>query len=223
MKRKIIVGVPLFVLGLVGLMGVLHLPFMRPVAMPLMAALGYDCPVRASPEEVEVARMASARAARGQAPSPARPALGFVLDRTSRAEVDAWAAARGVSCTPSQRGTVLRCTGVPAAAVGLDGGAIDDLSFAFDPASATLVTVTALRNQLDAATAAATLGERRSSLAAELGEGRAHGQATALYLAAAPMRTALVEYRFSDYIANLSATNLGTRVAVREHYMSAVD
>jgi hypothetical protein len=37
------------------------------------------------------------------------------------------------------------------------------------------------------------------------------------------MRTAMTEYRFSNYIASVSATNLGRRVAVREHYMSAVD
>lgn len=219
MKRKILVVVPLIVLGLVGLMGVLHLPFARPV----LAWIGYGCPAKATPEQVEVARLTSARAARGTTPSPGRPALGFSLDSTTRADVDAWVAARGLRCTELQQGTVLRCTSVPALALGQSGGLIDDLAFAFEPHGRKLVTVTTLRNQLDAAQAEKALTGITARLQAELGEGRSSGTPTAAYLAEGPMRTALTEYRFSDYIANVSATNLGQRVAVREHYMSAID
>jgi hypothetical protein len=223
MKKKLLVGIPLVALGLVGFMGALHLPFLRPVALPLMVALGYECPVAATPDEVEAARKGSARAARGDTPSPARPALGFRLDEMARAEVEAWVERHSLSCKASQKGALLTCEGVPAAALGRDGAPIDDLSFRFEPRGERLVTVTALRNRLDADTAAATLGALKAGLAAELGAGKEHGEATASYLAAGPMRTALVEYRFSDYIASVSATNLGQRVAVREHYMSAVD
>ena len=99
----------------------------------------------------------------------------------------------------------------------------DDVAFAFDPKETKLVTVTTLRNQLDASSAADALNTIAAQLKDELGEGRVLGTPSAEYLAEGAMRTALIEYRFSDYIANVSATNLGQRVAVREHYMSAID
>jgi hypothetical protein len=194
-----------------------------PVARPLLAWIGVGCPGRASPEAVEAARLDSARAARGVTPSPARPALGFALDVSTRTDVDAWAAERKLTCKESQRGTVLRCSAVPAAELGHGGSDVDDLSFLFEPATMRLVTVTALRNQLDAPSAAAAMNGVADALARSLGEGKRRGEATAPYLSAGPLRTAVVEYRFSDYIASVSATNLGGRVAVREHYMSAVD
>ena len=49
------------------------------------------------------------------------------------------------------------------------------------------------------------------------------GRVEAPYLAAAPLRTATMEYRYSDYMADVTATNLRSGVAVREHYMSARD
>jgi len=220
MKRRIVVGVPLVLLGLPGVIGVLHLA----VARPLLALIGVGCPVRASPEEVEAARLTSARAARGTATSPERPALGFALDRMTPADIDAWVTRHAIDCTESQRGAVLTCKNVTPVALGQASGApIDDLSFAFDPKASRLVTVTTLRSHLDASAAAAKLQAIAAGLAAKLGPGRSMGQPTADYLAQVELRTALVEYRYFDYIASVSATNLGGRVAVREHYMSAVD
>jgi len=215
MNKKIVLGVATPVL-LFGLIGVLHMPIARPV----LALIGFGCPVRATPEAVEAARLTSARAARGTVASPDRPALGFVLDTTTRADVDTWVAAHHLDCTESQAGSVLRCDRVPAEVLGTP---LDDLSFAFAPKTLRLVTVSTLRNQLDAASAASAMNDITGSLGARLGPGRAVGQPTAIYLAGGELRTALVEYRYSDYIANVSATNLGGRVAVREHYMSAID
>ena len=210
------VGVPLV---LPALIGALHLP----IARPLLGALGMGCPLKASPEEVEAARLRSARAVRGTEPSPARPALGFRLDQMTRAEVEAWASQSGLSCQPSQQGMVLRCKAVPATALGEAEGMVDDLTFGFRPQDGRLVNLTALRAQPDPGAAAETLQRIRAGLAAKLGEGRLLGQPTALYLAGGALRTALVEYRFRDYLADVSATNLGDRVVVREHYMSALD
>lgn len=221
MLRKVLIVAPLAVLTLAGFIGVLHMPFARPLAQPLLGLLGMSCPVRATPEEVEAARRVSARAARGSRPSPSRPALGFALDRMTRSDVDQWAKANQIACSEQQKGTVLRCTSVPAKALGQRGDAIDDVSFAFEPKNMTLVTVTTLRNQLNPTTAAIAWNQIAGELKATLGEGRLVGTPSAQYLAAGHLRTALVEYRFSDYIANVSATNLGERVAVREHYMSA--
>src|SRR5262245_31324707 len=128
MKKLIFVStaVPVFAFGLIG---ALHLPFAR----PLLSAIGVGCPAKASPEEVEHARLASAKASRGAAPSPERFALGFALDRTTRDEVDAWVSKHALSCKDAQRGTLLKCAGVPPEVVGQSGAAIDDLSFLFEP------------------------------------------------------------------------------------------
>lgn len=219
-RKKIFIGVPAAAMLLTGLMGVLHMPFARPA----LAWIGFGCPIpQASPEEIEAARMSSARAARGTTLAAERPALGFQLDKMSKTEVDAWIAQHDLKCSELQKGMVLKCENVPAAALGLSGGNVDDLAFKFEPKQLKLVTVTSLRNQLDASTAANTMNTITAELREKLGEGRNVGTPTAQYLASGPMRTALTEYRFSNYIANVSATNLGQRVAVREHYMSAID
>lgn len=205
--------------------GLLHLPMAR----PLLAWIGVGCPAKASPEEVEAARREAASAARGPTWAKARPALGFTLDRTTKAEVEAWAKAAGLSCVDAERGTVLRCSQVSAAALGGDAserapaGPVDDLSFAFSAQELRLVTVTTLRTKLSADQAASALEAISGALGAHLGEpGRRLGQATAGYLAGGALRTAMVEYRYQDYLATVSATNLGDRVALREHYMSAL-
>lgn len=219
-KRKLLIALPVTAVALTALMGVLHMPFARPA----LALIGFGCPIKmATPEEIEAARMGAARAARGDAPAVERPALGFALDSMSRADVQAWASSHQVECAELQKGTVLRCAEVPAAALGSTGPAINDLTFKFEPKALKLVTVTTLRNQLDAPSAATAMNTITAELREKLGEGRLVGTPTAQYLASGPMRTALMEYRFSNYIANVSATNLGQRVAVREHYMSAID
>jgi hypothetical protein len=50
------------------------------------------------------------------------------------------------------------------------------------------------------------------------------GTRSASYLAASPLRAALVRYRFTDYQADVTATNFpGRGTMLREHYMSARD
>lgn len=228
---KYLLGIACAVLLVTAGIGVLHLP----VARPLLSWIGFGCPVRAAPEEVEAARLASGRAIRGDTPSPARPALGFSLDQMTRAEVDAWVTRQGLACEELQRGTVLKCSAVRASAlpelrasastrppVGAEG-AIDDLTFGFEPSGLRLVTVTTLRNQLDAPGAASLLREITGGLDRSLGPGRAVGEPTAAHLSAGRMSTALVEYRFHDYLASVTATSFGDRVVLREHYMSVMD
>lgn len=219
--KKLALGVFGSAIALTVGIGALHLPMAR----PLLAWVGVGCPAKASPEEVEAARKNAASLARGPTWAKARPALGFRLDQTTKAEVDAWVKAKGLSCTEAERGTVLRCAGVPAAALGRSEGGtgVDDLSFAFSAKDLRLVTVSTLQSQLNAAQAASALEELSGELGLRLGEpGRRIGQPTAGYLAGGSLRTAMVEYRYQDYLATVSATNLGDRVAVREHYMSAL-
>src|SRR5262245_30553645 len=135
MKSKILIGVPSVLLGLTALVGVLHMPFARPV----LALIGYGCPIKASPGDVEVARRLSAKAIRGTTASPSRPALGFALDRSTRADVDVWVESFKLDCDDQQEGAVLRCKNVPASAFGENGALINDVAFAFEPRTLKLV------------------------------------------------------------------------------------
>jgi len=212
-----VLGLPIL-LVLVG--GLLHTPAGR----PLLARLGVGCPIKASPEDIEAGRLGSARVQRGTAAAPSRPALGFELDRISRREVETWAAARHLSCADVRAG-LLRCVDVPAAALGEPGPSIERLDFGFSLAEGRLVNLSAWRSGLSSRVAAAHLNEVVARMNAALGAPtRQAGQRSAEYLAGGPLHTAVAQYRFRDYIADVSATNIpGRGLSLREHYMSARD
>lgn len=225
MKRATFIRASIYVAsmlaGLTLVIGLLH----TKAARPLLAHLGVRCPVRASSEDVEQARKNSARAERGAEAALSRPALGFALDHTTLADVKAWAERARVSCDEIRSGALLRCANVPEIAVGGGGPAIDQLDFGFAPNSARLVNISAWRRGLSGAAAADQMSTVLAGLRQQIGAPtRQAGEPTASYLAAGPMHTAVVEYRFSDYIADVSATNLAGRgLLLREHYMSARD
>jgi len=204
------------------LVGLLHTSLGR----PLLARLGVGCPVQASPEDVERARRDSARATRGSEPSPAQPALGFVLDEMTMPDAQAWAEREQVSCEEQRGSTILMCSHVRAAALGGSGGeTTDELVLAFSPKTKRLVNIATTEYGLDGTAAASRMARIVSNLEEKLGKPtREAGERSASYLAEAPMRTALVRYRFSDYQADVTATNMpGKGLMLREHYMSARD
>jgi hypothetical protein len=207
--------------ALTAFVGFLHTPAGR----PLLARVGIGCPIKASAEDVEHARLVSVRATRGDTVSPARPALGFQLDTMTLADVNAWADRNHVSCDESRSGSLLRCKDVPTSAIGGSGPKIDELAFGFTPKTKILVNLTSIREGLDSAVAATEMNEVASDLKSKLGApSLASGSRSATYLGGGVMHTAMLEYRFSDYIADVSATNLsGHDLMLREHYMSARD
>lgn len=208
--------------GLTLLVGLLHTPLGR----PLLARLGVGCPVQASPADTERARLESARATQGTEASPAQPALGFVLDRMTSTDVLAWADRNHVDCSEQRSGSLLSCKDVPARALGARGaGKVDELQLVFSPTSKRLVNIATAQYGLEAKDAAAQMSAVVSGLESQLGKPtREAGQRTADYLDSAPYKTALVRYRFSDYQADVTATNLpGKGTMLREHYMSARD
>jgi len=204
------------------LVGLLHTPLGR----PLLARLGVGCPVQASPEDTERARLASARATRGTEASPAQPALGFALDQMTSEDVQAWADRNHVECSEQRSGTLLNCKGVPESALGgRGGGSVDELQLMFSPNSKRLVNIATTQYGLKADEALAQMSSVVRGLQGQLGKPtRELGQRTATYLESAPYKTALVRYRFKDYQADVTATNLpGKGTMLREHYMSARD
>jgi hypothetical protein len=201
--------------------GALHMK----AARPLLARLGVKCPVQGSAAEVEAARLKSARAQRGTEAAASRPALGFALDTMTVADVRAWADKKQVTCEEVRKDSFWRCANVPESALGGTGPVISELDFGFSPSTQRLVNISAWRNGMSSASAASQMNAVVASMKAELGTPTVEkGDRSAAYLASAPMQTAVVQYRFSDYSADVSATNIpGRGLMLREHYMSARD
>ena len=124
---KPLLGVASLLVLATGVIGFAHTPPGRPLlAMMGMGKartaggkcpLGYD--VAASPAQKESARQRFSEAHRGNGVAKARPALGFVLDQTTEAEVMKWADAHDVECKKPRSGADLDCVNVPATVVGL--------------------------------------------------------------------------------------------------------
>ncbi len=200
--------------AVVGVGGVLHLPFARGV---LMKAGG--CPVgNASLAAMEPARRELIRANRGADPAPARPALGFNLDVTRRDEVLAWASGAGVACHEEREGLTF-CDNVPARALGIPeaDGPVSEVHFGFGPRGV-LVDVATMRNNATARPAI----DIRARLAKEVGAPKEEHGGFDEETLARPVST--VTYRYNDYMAELIAMRLPSQgLVVREHYMSARD
>ncbi len=205
------------------LIGVMH----TPAGLAAYARVfGGGCPVgRADPAEVERGRRASARVLRGTLRAPARPAFGFALDVSTRRDLDRWIAQHGLSCRDRREHTLVLCTGVPSAALGREGPALDEVTFAFAPGAMSLVNLTAVRYRLAPGAAVRHAGAVIDGLRVALGTpSETVGVMEPASLGATDYATAMVSYAFRDFIADVTATNIpGEGVLVREHYMSAVD
>lgn len=238
-RRGTIAGASIL-LGLTAGVGALHTSWGR----PLLARLG-GCPAaRVTAAEVDGLRRQGVTGLRGARPAPARPALGFLLDRTTPDDVQAWAADAAVTCAAKKRGLVsLHCANVARAALPIatssDHGAragrdapgvatgepavIEDLALTFSPAGR-LVSVDAFTRGLPAGTASAAFSSSGARLAEVLGpptdlvgDG---GDADGPMRVPAPLGTARRRFRFNDYVAIVSLTNLSSGLAVREQYLS---
>jgi hypothetical protein len=205
--------------ALTALVGVLHLPMAR----PLLGLLSAFCPVgNASPARIEEARSVALRSLRGEGIAPARPALGFVLDRTTYDDVRAWARSRRIACESSREDTLLVCSDIPADALGaFSDSRVDELAFGFRVRDKRLVNLTTLTTGLAPAAAAVSFDAIAGRLASQLGDAPLSKMPGAGWDGRGP---AIVRYKFADYIANLTAMSLPDRgVVLKEHYLYAAD
>ena len=211
---------------LTGLAAVLHLPF----AAPLLRAISPAsvCPImRGSPAQIDRAHALGAAAIRssGASAAPARPALGFELDKTRKTDLDAWATRHRVTCSSiAGNETLQRCKDVPAAAVGQPGelGPLEEITFELR-STGELVNVQTMRRHLTPEHAAHAALELERSAAAALGApSTVGGEATAAHLSHGLLSTYVAVHEFKDYRATITATNLAeTGMMVREEYLSA--
>ncbi len=190
------------------LIGFAHTPWGRPLLARLRGAPG--CPVLQDldPEKVERTRIDFAKKRAGMARAPARPALGFELGKSRKAKVSAALEQRGAECTNARKDTALECK----------AGA-EDLFLQFDGAGR-LVAVDVFRTPPSSGEAIARLNAIETNLEQVIGPPTARrGSARAEYLQAQPFRQVSLEYRYSDYVGRVSATNFGASgLRVREQY-----
>jgi len=218
MKRLLLAALAGLATAFFGLVAILHTQFGRPV----LRRLGVACPaMKVSPAQVESVRLRGVASLRSVAPSPARPALGQKLDVTRAADVRAWAGEHGFACTESIRPAhVLKCGAAGVAVLDPKAPPTDQIAFAFAP-DGRLIGVDRLRSTLTPPEASRLFGEAAEALGAALGPAELAGEATPAYLAGGVMHTARLAYRFSDYLATVTAMNVGRRVVLHEQYESA--
>lgn len=181
----------------------------------------------ASPDALEAFRtksLASLRTGGGKA--PARPALGFVLGTTKRAEVVAWGAAKKLACSEELGGASLRCEGATARFEDeTTPSRMRDVYFRFAPAGV-LVAVDVVHEGTGPDAALGVAGRLAAATERALGvQMRTVGEANASSLSAGRASRAAYELRFDDYAVDVSVTNLAGpdttpdhEIVVREQY-----
>jgi hypothetical protein len=186
--------------------------------MKLAGAAG--CPMgRAKPGQVEAVRRDAVARERGKDPAPARPALGFVLDLTTLADVRAWEAQIGVDCVEEREGTLVKCPSVPASAIGrpAEEGTLAELTFCFTPAGP-LVSLTTLYSPRTADDTARIAADAKAGLERELGPAQREAGSFAEL-----GTTATLSYRFRDYAVDMTTARVpGSGYVVRELYASVL-
>jgi hypothetical protein len=118
--------------------------------------------------------------------------------------------------------TLVKCDGVPAGAVTTGGsGTLDEVAFGFRLADHRLVNLTTISAGLAVPAAMSRFNGIAAALDQALGTPTRQRRPSGPWDASGP---AIVEYRYADYIATVSAMELpGRGLIVREHYVSARD
>ena len=205
----------------IGLVGALH----SKAARPLLAMLGVPCPVdNTTAEQVSALRASGLAHLRTDQIAPARPVPGgFVLDRTTAEEAARWADKNDIACDDVKHGyRYLRCRGVDANKLGLAGPPVSELWLSFGP-SGHLVGIDVYRRGMSAGDTTAAWDGARYALRNALGMPTSTmGDPSPEVLSGSPLQTARLQYRFSDYVAIVTASNLPyAGLAVREQYLSS--
>ena len=216
---KAAVGTGVAALLFTGVMGFAHTRAGRPI----LKFLGMGCPVQAKPEQVQAGLQRGLAGLRGDGVAPERFALGLNLDATTLSDAQAWASGHHLDCKVEKHGlSSLHCEHVPAEVLAPGSAAVDDLQLTFSLADR-LIAVDLFRGRRSSVEAAALYASARASLQARLGPPtEEQGQSSAEYLAAGTMHLAQLRYRYRDYVAQVTAANLGDHgVAEREVFQSA--
>jgi hypothetical protein len=198
--------------------GAAHTTWGRPLLkLPLLSLMAKSagCPVGTiEPAAFENVRATRLRGEVGTTEAKSHPALGFVLGKTARADVDAWVERERLGCKPGFVASVLECDDVATAGE----PKIARLRLQFDERSR-LVSVDLFRNE-----GPAELVRRFERLSQELDTtvGPATGSVgtpSLAFVTSSPLQTVMRTYSYRDYVANTSLMNFGKRgLRLRETY-----
>lgn len=201
-------------------MGLLH----TSVGKPLLMKVG-GCPAaNAPPEGVEESQKRAILSTRGTAIAPKRHALGFELDKTTFADVEAWAKRHGISCNASRENTTYSCARVPASALPASASTadLDELELSFRVKDKTLISLSTWRWHLPEGRAASELSAVTRTLRDDLGE-PATNEGDHASLGREPFAGSIVKYNFKDYLCTVSGLNLPTKgITMHESYVTGV-
>ncbi|MGN6527159.1 MAG: hypothetical protein ACTHL8_12305 [Burkholderiaceae bacterium] len=191
----------------------------------LLGRLGVPCPVNTvDARQVLAVRDDAIARTRGEALAPERPALGLQLDRSTEPQVARRMSSARAHCDAIVRGyRYLRCRGVAADALGVEGPPVSEIWFSFDPGGH-LVAVNLYRRGMDESQARQSWRGAVDGLQQALGRPTATtGDPSLAQLLASPLGVARIQYAYADYVATVTASRLPYGgLAVRELYMSAV-
>jgi hypothetical protein len=185
--------------------------------------LGFDGAAATTPAAREAARKRDVAKLRGPEPAAARPALGFELDRTTRREVETWAAAYGVTCRPLAPGPDLDCSDVPPRALPQSHSAIgaQTVWFRFDLRDRLVGTET-FRYTTNVELVAAEYNDVFGALVSSVGSpARNHGEPTVRYLSSGVLAQTKATFAFRDYRAEAAAMQVDYgKYVLKEAYQS---
>lgn len=210
------------VLGTV-VIGVAHTPWGRPLLrLPLLSALAEQagCPVGSiEPAAYEKVQATKLRRELGEQPAHSRPALGFTLGQTQRAEVERWAKAKGANCSAGFVASVLECQDVKALGPQERQLPRAQVRLQFD-ASERLISVDLFCDQGDAPALVGAFIATGQALDEQVGPATSSvGTPSVAAATSSPFRTLLRQYNYRDYVARLTLLNLGKRgLRLREQY-----
>jgi hypothetical protein len=212
-RSRVALGVALAVTALLGVVGLAHTPTFSAL---YAQATGETCPFGGkaavlSAKDLDAQMRAADAHLRGAREAAEKPALGFGLLTTKRDAFETWAYASGGHCYSRDQGLTLECAELP----------LSKLPHAFDNTRGTvwarfdtsdrLREVTAISRARDSSEAALMFNALAEHLTTRVGPPHAqHGEASAAYLARGGLIQSAAEYRFADYYAKVSATNMGS-------------
>lgn len=213
---RLMLKVSAVVVGLVALIGALHMPFAR----SMLARVG-GCPFPTSgrtlgPAAAEALRLSTLQQTRGNELITTRDAAGFLLAQDTRADVKRWASTHGVTCREDRHGAGVRCDDVAGPMLRSPRAADETLRvlLAFDLQDR-LVGVQLQSVAKSSSEARARVAQAERMIASAGGDGLSD-----VARLERPLGQSKAQLRAANYSAELVITHMGREFAIYESYQA---
>jgi hypothetical protein len=174
---------------------------------------GSGCPLgfsKIDPSQKDAVLKKKADELRGSQRALAKPALGFTFEKTTKADIEAWAKANQVTCHPARFMSDFDCVDVPADLLAREGGgpAVKALKITFD-SQERLASLTAIRYDRNPDELVSFYTQRVSTLTQAAGPpSKNEGETSPQYLEAGAPNHASSTFAFNDYYAKTSVRQI---------------